>query len=252
MQIFGDISSVAGISININRDITYSNKHSLTSFDHSEINSKDGGGSTFGDLSHVPFPPVPDQSTPTHSLNDPDRESFISVPEHEEDSNFDETMASFEQHHMEYMGHNSLEVPEQTLTSPYNRHRGAEYDMNSSYTKLSAHGDALEVSLSIPDHPYSHSETEVFEDASYSVKRFNSEHTSDVCHEQQERVEYCANHSGQETSNYFSLNSTHVNVSSEHHSKDKAPLSGRQENSDGASVRGKVSLEKKLSAGQLV
>lgn len=134
VQVFGELSSIAGINARINPPHNVnSSKQSLSSVGNSEASLND---------------PSVGQSTPTtttHKLAD--TKALINIPETEGDSNREEGNG-IEQH--EYAHHNSLDVPSQRLSSPYNRHRGAEYyPMSTSADDT----NVLEVSLNIPDHP---------------------------------------------------------------------------------------------------
>ena len=150
IQIFGEFSSIAGITTRISP--TRNVQCSLSSLGCSEASLKDGPGSvgsSFGDLSRIPFPPVPGQSTPTSSPSSSDTQPLINIHKefNEQDLNHDVNGGVENKY---YSHRDSLEVPARKLSTPYNRHRDAEF-----HSKLASDSDttALEVSLDIPDHP---------------------------------------------------------------------------------------------------
>lgn len=224
---------------------------------------KDGTSSPiFGDLSHIPFPPIPNQSSPTHSLieHEAERQSFVSLSEHDNESHCEETEVGIEQQD-HAIGFDSLEVPDlRPPSSPYGTQKGPHYHLST----LSDNTEALEVSLNIPDFPNSHSEISVSHDSLH----LGSEHQFTIAVGEQEEnniMEYLDNVSGQETSVHVSthsqsfqpvtLKAVHdVNVigSSEQHSVNETSYlsSSGGDLRDGQSER--KGLEKQLSAGQLV
>ena len=138
LQIFGDFSSVPGISPVIKN--SYNIHHSLSSFGHSEtsLQSRAGGSS----LSHI------DQSTP--SLKPPAAED---VPEDQQDpvlASHKETNSGAKSSEIDH-SNSSLKVLARDISSPYNslRYTGG---MDYQSTSFMAEAKALEVSLSIPDH----------------------------------------------------------------------------------------------------
>ena len=169
LQIFGDFSSVSGISPVIkNSDNIH---HSLSSFGHSESSLQRRAGDS--SLSRITSPPVPGLSTPTQK---PLAADTVLLPEDQQDSTsvhstLDEAISGAKSFHQKEMDHSnsSLKVPEQDISSPYHRHtRGAEYQS----TSLVAEAKALEVSLSIPDH----SEGMCSEDSSSDPSNFKKQH----------------------------------------------------------------------------
>ena len=241
LQIFGDFSSVPGISPVIKN--SYNIHHSLSSLGHSEssLQSRAGGSSQ----SRVTFQPIPGQSTSTHK---PLAAEGV-LPEYQERSmsasnTLGETSSgvkSFKQNEMDH-SNSSLKVPEQDISSPYHRHiRGAEYQSTSSAAEAKAH----EVSLSIPDH----SEGMCSEDSSSDPSNFKKQNEIDDC---------------------FSPNDNDMNrsLTMEHHNIHSDEEQHLLDGADGSEYKlktgelrsfkstklqfEKLRFEKKLSAGQLV
>ena len=139
LQIFGDFSSVSGISPVIKNSYNVNINHSLSSFGHSETSFHSRAG---GSLSHI------NQSTP--SLKPP---TVSDVPEDQQDlvsASHKEASSGAKSSEISH-SRSSLKVPVRDISSPYNsltHTGGTDYQATSSMAEANK---VLEVSLSIPD-----------------------------------------------------------------------------------------------------
>ena len=216
MQIFGDISSVAGISSRITQrghSSPNASKQSLSSLAYSETSFKHeeefgSQGSSSGDLKRVQFPPVPQHVSPTHSEH---RHYSLMVGQNDVGTSY-----------------TSLEVPVERLASPYNRHRGPEYEDEDNM---------LEVSLTIPDINERPSE-----DANHESSLYTLDYQGNSDDWQNEKTEYST------ADVEATLNS---NEGFEDDREDK-PLVDSSQGMGHIGEEQKLNLKKQLSAGQLV
>ena len=231
LQIFGDFSSVSGISPVIKNSSNI--HHSLASFGHSESSLQSRAGSSSLNCTN--------QSTPslkTHVVDSAlkDQQDSVSGSHHEASSGAKSSEIDY--------SNSSLKVPIRDISSPYNslRHTGGtRYQSTSSV----AEAKALEVSLNLPDH----SEGTVSEDST-DPSSFKKQHDIDG---------YCS-HGENEMDSNLTIEDKHV---SSFHSDEEQHL---LDNTEGSEYKLKIELkslqsfktheklrfEKKLSAGQLV
>ena len=139
LQIFGDFSSVPGISPVIRNFYKNNIHHSLSSFGHSETSFPESaaGGSSLAQSTPSLEPPAATE----HVLED--QQDSVSVSHKEAGGG----VKSSEINHSNSL----LKVPVRDISSPYNRLR---HPGRTDYQSTSSEAEAtvLEVSLSIPDH----------------------------------------------------------------------------------------------------
>ena len=257
MQIFGDLSSLPGISTRIKNNHVHLGKHSRTSSNYSETISQSGTSSLASSVRDLTCAAVPGQYIPI--LKQVGSVPLISTPEQEQRSVPLKRILSDEasaEHMLQYkeVNHNSLKVPAQRISSPYIRHRGGAYQTTFSADTYS--NESLDVSLNIPEY----SETAVSECPSNSSNFV--EHAMAV--DKQEGLDDKLTPDEKEPDAKFNLESNigtvhGVNINADQRDKAQPLLNSAVEDKKELEVRSsrgrgttKMSFGKQLSAGQLV